>query len=134
LSNNHVTDIYDTRNGRLDGTGIFIFQSQADVSDNTVERYGFIGISADGDDRADTSAQIDGNIIRGQGTGGASASQIGVRLDETTVDMEDNTISGNYGSGPNAVGQGILVEFANSSIRDNIVKQNDTGVRLAPGP
>lgn len=133
LSNNRVTDIRDTRNGRLDGTGIFIFQSQADVSDNTVERYGFIGISADGDDRADTSAQIDGNVIRGQGTGGASTSQIGIRLDETTVDMEDNTISGNYGSGADGVGIGILVEFAGSSIRDNIVKQNDTGVRFAPG-
>jgi parallel beta-helix repeat protein len=134
ISNNSVSDIYDTRFGRDTGTGIFIFQSQADVSDNTVERYGFAGISADGDDRADTSAQIDGNTIRGAGAGSASERQIGIRLDETTADVEDNTVSGNYGSGADGVGVGILVEFANSSIRDNTLEQNDTGIRLGPGP
>src|SRR5262245_57123809 len=95
ISHNHISDILDTRFGPSGGIGILIFQSQADVSDNTVERYGFAGISADGDDRADTFAQIDGNIIRGQGTGGAIESQIGIRLDETSADVEDNTISGN---------------------------------------
>jgi parallel beta-helix repeat protein len=133
ISNNHVSDIRDTRNGRVDGTGIFIFQSQADVSDNTVERYGAIGISADGDDRADTSAQIDGNTITGQGGGGANETQIGLRLDETTVDAEDNIISGNIGSGPGAFGVGILIEFASGSIRDNELTQNGTGIRFAPG-
>ena len=133
ISHNQISDIRDTRNGRIDGIGIFIFQSQADVSDNRVERYGFAGIVADGDDRADTSAQIDGNIIRGQGAGGASESQIGIRLDETSADVEDNAISGNYGSGANGVGEGILVEFANVSIRDNTLKYNDTGVHFGPG-
>jgi len=133
ISHNQISDIRDTRNGRIDGIGIFIFQSQADVSDNRVERYGFAGIVADGDDRADTSAQIDGNSIRGQGAGGASESQIGIRLDETSADVEDNAISGNYGSGANGVGEGILVEFANVSIRDNTLKYNDTGVHFGPG-
>lgn len=133
ISHNQISDIRDTRNARTDGIGIFIFQSQADVSDNRVERYGFAGIVADGDDRADTSAQIDGNIIRGQGTGGPNESQIGIRLDETSADVEDNSISGNYGSGANGVGEGILVEFANVSIRDNTVKNNDTGVHFGPG-
>jgi parallel beta-helix repeat protein len=133
ISHNHIRDIRDTRFGRTDGIGIFIFQSQADVNDNTVERYGFAGIVADGDDRADTSAQIDGNIIRGQGAGGTSERQIGIRLDETSADVEDNTISGNHGSGANSVGEGILVEFANVSIRDNTLKQNDTGVHFGPG-
>jgi parallel beta-helix repeat protein len=133
ISHNHITDIRDTRFGRTGGIGIFIFQSQADVSDNTVERYGFAGIVADGDDRADTTAQIDGNIIRGQGAGGESESQIGIRLDEMSADVEDNTISGNYGSGTTGEGVGILVEFASSSIRDNTLKQNNTGVHFGPG-
>jgi parallel beta-helix repeat protein len=133
ISHNHVADIRDTRFGRTDGIGIFIFQSQADVTDNTVERYGRAGIVADGDDRADTSAQIDDNTIRGQGAGGPSESQIGIHLDETSADVEDNTISGNQGSGENGVGNGILVEFATVSIRDNTVRENDTGVHFGPG-
>jgi parallel beta-helix repeat protein len=133
ISHNQVSDIYSSGAFGVSGIGIFIFQSQADVSDNTVERYGRAGIVADGDDRADTSAQIDGNIIRGQGISGTSESQIGIHLDETSADVEDNTISGNYGSGANGVGMGILVDFANSSIRDNTLKQNDTGVHLGPG-
>jgi hypothetical protein len=130
VSRTHVSDIYDTRYGRTDGIGIFIYQAQGDVSDNTVERYGYIGIAADGSDRAGTFAQIDGNIVRGAGPG-ASQRQIGIYLDETPVDVEDNTVSGNYGSGDEGVG--ILVEFANGSIRDNTVRRNDTGVRFAPG-
>ena len=133
ISHNRISDILDTRYGPSGGIGIFIFQSQADVSDNRVERYGFAGIDADGDDRADTSAQIDGNIIRGQGVGGASESQIGIHLDETSADVEDNTISGNYGNGADGAGMGILVQFAHVSIRDNTLKQNGTGVRFGPG-
>jgi parallel beta-helix repeat protein len=133
ISHNHITDIRDTRFGRTDGIGIFIFQSQADVSDNTVERYGRAGIVADGDDRADTSAQIDGNSIRGQGADGTSESQIGIHLDETSADVEDNSVSGNNVSGANGVGEGILVEFATVTIRDNTLKYNDTGVHFGPG-
>src|SRR5204863_8648570 len=107
ISHNHVSDIFSSGDLGGGGIGIFIFQSQADISDNIVERYGFAGIVADGDDRADTFAQIDGNSIRGQGASGASESQIGIRLDETSADVEDNTISGNYGSGANGVGTGI---------------------------
>src|SRR5262245_21375300 len=90
ISHNQVSDIHSSGDFGVGGIGIFIFQSVADVSDNTVERYGRAGIVADGDDRADTSAQIDGNIIRGQGTGGASESQIGIHLDETSAEVEDN--------------------------------------------
>jgi len=133
ISHNHISDIRDTRFGRTDGIGIFIFQSQADVSDNVVERYGFAGIVADGDDRADTFAHIDGNTIRGQGPGGASEVQIGIRLDETSADVEDNSISGNIGNGANSEGDGIVVEFAQVSIRDNTLKHNDTGVHFGPG-
>lgn len=133
ISDNHISDIRDTRYGPSGGIGIFIYKSQGDVSDNTVERYGFEGIVADGGDRADTSAQIDGNIIRGQGVGGASESQTGMRLDETSADVEDNTISGNYGSGADGAGTGILVQFANVSIRDNTLKHNGTGVHFGPG-
>jgi parallel beta-helix repeat protein len=130
IINNRVSDIHTTSDGVNTGIGIFIFQSQANLEDNTVERYGYIGISADGDDRADTSAQIDGNVIRGQGSGGSSPRQIGLRADETTVDAEDNSISGNRGS---ELGVGILVEFAGGSYRDNTVENNGVGVRLAPG-
>jgi parallel beta-helix repeat protein len=133
VSHTHVSDIYDTRYGRTDGIGIFIYQAQGDVSDNTVERYGYIGIAADGSDRAGTFVQIDDNTVRGAGVGGASERQVGIYLDETPVDVEDNTISGNYGFGADGEGVGILVEFANGSIRDNAVRKNDTGVRFAPG-
>lgn len=133
ITKNHVSDIYSSGDFGNGGTGIFIFQSQATVEDNTVERYGEIGIDADGDDRADTFAQVDGNTIRGQGQGGTSTTQIGIRFDETDMDAEDNTISGNYGSGAEGLGYGILVVFANGSIRDNTVKHNHTGVHYGPG-
>jgi parallel beta-helix repeat protein len=131
ISNNRVSDIYSSGDFGVGGTGIFIFQSQANVEDNTVERYGARGISADGDDRADTFAQIDGNVIRGQGAGGPAAEQVGILVDETNVDMEDNVISGNHVSG-DGDGVGIKVEFASGSIRDNRVTDNHTGIRLAP--
>lgn len=133
ISRNRISDIYSSGDFGVGGVGIFIFQSEGNVEDNTVERYGAIGIDADGDDRADTFAQVDGNTIRGQGPGGPNVNQIGIRFDETSMDSEDNTISGNYGSGANGVGYGIQVVFANGSIRDNTVKNNHTGVHYGPG-
>lgn len=133
ISKNHISDIYASSNIGEDGTGIFVYQSTANLEDNYVERYGYSGITLDGSDRADTSAQVDDNTIVGQGANGTQAKQVGVRIDETNVDMEDNTISGNYGSGPDGEGIGILVEFTTSSIRDNIVTNNDIGVAYWPG-
>ena len=133
ISRNRISDIYSSGAFGVGGTGIFIYQAKGNVEDNTVERYGAIGIDADGDDRADTFAQVDGNTIRGQGQGGPNVNQIGIRFDETSMDSEDNTISGNYGSGADGVGYGIQVVFANGSIRDNTVKDNHTGVHYGPG-
>ena len=132
IEHTHVSDIYSSGDFGVGGTGIFIYKSQANVEENTVERYGYAGIDADGGDRAGTFAQIDSNTIRGQGKGGASASQIGIRLDETFMDLEDNAVSGNYGGGAGD-GIGILVVFANGAIHDNAVTDNHTGVHYGPG-
>lgn len=131
IARNHVIDIPALAAGG-GGIGIFVEEATSDVTDNTVERYGQIGIVADGNQVGDTFSQIDDNTVRGQGLGGANATQIALRIDETTVDVEDNSFTGNYGSGPAALGVGILVEFAGGSIRDNVVANNGTGVRLEP--
>ncbi len=124
VSKNSVTDIK---------VGIAIYKGEANVEDNTVERYRVMGIEADGGDRAGTFAQIDGNTVRGQGAGGESETQIGIRLDETDADVEDNIISGNIGGGPDALGFGIVSEYANASIRDNTLTDNQIGLWLSPG-
>jgi parallel beta-helix repeat protein len=133
VTDNHISDISDTRFGRDDGMGIFIYQSQGEVSDNTVERYGFAGIVADGADVPNTSAQIEDNTIKGRGPGSGYERQVGIRLDETVAEVQDNKITDNYGTGAEGVGTGILVIFANVSISDNTVKRNDTGVHFGPG-
>ena len=127
ISHNRIRDIRGVGLGSTQGTGIVVDAARADITDNTLERYGTGGVLV-------TSpggfAMIDGNTLSGQTGAELNNGQIGINIREGGKgDVEDNTITGNKAS--DGGGIGIVVDLTDSvSLHDNTVTNNGRGIVL----
>jgi parallel beta-helix repeat protein len=119
ISGNHIRDIHGVALGSVQGEGIVVSQARAEITENTIERYGAEGVLVDS---SSTFATVGGNTVRGPGK---SAFGIGIDIRESGQgNVEGNVVTGNSEGG-------ILVdETGGVLIRDNSVFRNGRGIVL----
>ncbi|MBC8076471.1 MAG: right-handed parallel beta-helix repeat-containing protein, partial [Chloroflexales bacterium] len=126
ISHNRIRDIRGVALSSTQGIGIYVDAARADITDNTIERYGTEGIYVTS---GGAFAMIDDNTIRGHESPELNNGQIGINIREGAQgDVEDNRITGNkHDNG----GTGIVVDqTGNVSLRDNTVTNNGRGIVL----
>jgi parallel beta-helix repeat protein len=116
-----IKDIHDNHPTFDTGGGIFVSGGQADITDNTIERFDNEAITLFG---PQTFASIDDNTIREPLREGV----IGIDIREGAEgDVEDNTITGNR----LARTAGIIIALSSRvTLRDNTVTNHENGIIL----
>jgi parallel beta-helix repeat protein len=129
IRGNQVSDIRGLSLGSVQGAGVYITEAQAVIAENSIERYGNVGILLFW---AGTTAAISSNSVRGQGPAGADEVQVGIEVrEDAAATVEYNTVTGNVGTFPAPASAGILVAFTgNVSVRHNDIQANQRGIVL----